>query len=431
MNTRFFLYAVLAGSAVLSGHAAANTNLNSFNPAIALVLDGLYYHDSIDGEGGELLEQHSNVLHSHAGHQQGHEHRDLEQGFNLRELEITLSGSVDSYFDASASIGLSNSSTEIEEAWLRSRSLPYGLTLKAGKFLSAIGYHNEKHLHNWDFADQNLAYLSLFGDHGLSDRGVQLSWLAPTATYFLIGTEVLQGSELEQFGSRLDGADLVAEINDEFTLSLDEEDLRLTEKSTPLLTTGYIRLAPDLGTRQGLQLGASVSRHANQQAFHEEGAEAFISQGSAYLYAAQAVYKRFASSAHGKGALSLQAEAFHFDSSQTATWHSDALQLGMPLSLSQQAAYLQGSWGFAPRWQVALRHAISGLQAEIVEDGAREKITPSRQNSAALTWQPTEFSKLRLQFNHNDIGSAAGRESFRQIMLQYNLSLGAHGAHTF
>lgn len=431
MNTRFFLYAVLAGSAVLSGHAAANTNLNSFNPAIALVLDGLYYHDSIDGEGGELLEQHSNVLHSHAGHQQGHEHRGLEQGFNLRELEITLSGSVDSYFDASASIGLSNSSTEIEEAWLRSRSLPYGLTLKAGKFLSAIGYHNEKHLHNWDFVDQNLAYLGLFGEHGLSDSGVQLSWLAPTVTYLLIGTELLQGSEREQFGNRLEGAELVTEINDAFALSLAEDDLRLSQKSTPLLTTGYIRLAPDLGTRHALQLGASVGRHANQQAFHEETTEAFISQGSAYLYGAQAVYKRFAGSAHDKGALSLQAEAFHFDSSQTATWHSDPLQLGMPLSLRQQAAYLQGSWGFATRWKVALRHAVSGWHGEIIENGVREKITASRQNSAALTWQPTEFSKLRLQFNHNNISSDAGRDSFRQIMLQYNLSLGAHGAHTF
>jgi hypothetical protein len=429
MNKRFFLRAVLAGSAVLSGHTAANNNLNSFNPAIAMVLDGLYYHDNIDGEGGEQLEQHNSVLHSQAGH--AHEHGGLEQGFNLRELEITLSGSVDSYFDASASIGLSNSSSEIEEAWLRSRSLPYGLTLKAGKFLSAIGYHNEKHLHNWDFADQNLAYLSLFGEHGLNDSGVQLSWLAPSATYLLIGTELLQGSEREQFGNRLDGAELVTEINQEFSLSLAEEDLRLSQKSAPLLTTGYIRLAPDLGTRQALQLGASISRHANQQAFHEEAGEAFISQGSAYLYGVQAVYKRFAGSAHGKGALSLQAEAFHFDSSQTATWHSDALQLGIPLSLSQQAAYLQGSWGFAPRWQVALRHAVSGLGGELIEDGAREKITPSRQNSAALTWQPTEFSKLRLQFNHNDISSAAGRESFRQIMLQYNLSLGAHSAHTF
>lgn len=429
MNKRFFLYAVLAGSAVLSGHSAANNNLNGFNPAIAMVLDGLYYHDNIDGEGGELVEQHNSVLHSHAGH--AHEHGGLEQGFNLRELEITLSGSVDSYFDASASVGLSQSSSEIEEAWLRSRSLPYGLTLKAGKFLSAIGYHNEKHLHNWDFADQNLAYLSLFGEHGLSDNGVQISWLAPSVTYLLIGAELLQGSDLEQFGNRLDGAELVTEINEEFSLSLAEEDLRLSQKSAPLLTTGYIRLAPDLGTRQALQLGASVSRHANQQAFHEETSDAFISQGSAYLYGIQAVYKRFAGSAHGKGALSLQAEAFHFDSSQTATWHSDAVQIGMPLSLRQQAAYLQGSWGFAPRWQVALRHAVSGLQAEIVENGVREKITPSRQNSAALTWQPTEFSKLRLQFNHNNISSAAGRDSFRQIMLQYNLSLGAHGAHTF
>lgn len=436
MNKRLALSAVVAGSTLCSAMtiASANTDLRTFNPAMSVVLDGLYYHDSVDGSGMEILDQHSSALHSHA-HEE-HEHDGLGQGFNLRELELTLSGSVDSYFDAVVTAALADGEVEIEEAWFQPRSLPAGLTLKGGKFLSAIGYHNEKHVHSRDFADQNLAYLSLFGDHGLRDTGVQLSWLAPTTTFVQVGVELLQGSELERFGSELDADELAEEINQEFLIpngdpEVDEDDLGLPLRKGPRLVTSYVRIAPDMGTRQALQFGISAARHDSQQAFHEEGAEAFISEGSAALYGVQAVYKRFATGAYGKGSFNIQAELFEIDSDQTATYHTDPLEVGIPVSLKQRAAYASANWGLAQRWQIGVRSAAAGINGELVEHGTREDIGISRQHSAALTWLPTEFSRLRLQLNRNDISTEDGREKFNQIMLQYNLSLGAHGAHTF
>jgi hypothetical protein len=431
MNKRLSLLAVLASGTLLSATASAERDLRSFNPAMSVILDGLYYHDSVDGEGMEILEEHSSALHSH-GHDE-HGHGGVAQGFNLREMELTLSGSVDSYFDAFVTVALADEELGIEEAWVRTRSLPAGLALKAGKFLSAVGYHNEKHVHSWDFADQNLAYLSLFGDHGLRDTGVQLSWLAPTTTFVQVGVELLQGSELERFGSELDGEEIVEEWVDEGFANppADEDDLGLPLRKGPRLTTSYVRIAPDMGTRQALQFGVSAARHDSQQAFHEEGAEAFISEGSAALYGVQAVYKRFATGAYGKGSFNIQAELFEIDSDQTATYHTDPLEIGIPVSLNQRAAYASANWGFAQRWQIGVRSAAAGISGELVEDGAHEEINLSRQHSMALTWLPTEFSRLRLQVNRNDISTEDGRENFNQIMLQYNLSLGAHGAHTF
>lgn len=424
MNKRLALSAVVAGSTLCSAIASANTDLRNFNPAMSVILDGLYYHDSVDGEGMEILEEHSSVLHSH-GHDE-HGHGGIGQGFNLRELELTLSGSVDSYFDAFVTAALADGEVEIEEAWFQSRSLPAGLTLKGGKFLSAVGYHNEKHVHSWDFADQNLAYLSLFGDHGLRDTGVQLSWLAPTTTFVQVGVELLQGSALERFGSELDGE----EVAEELTIS--EDDLGLPLRKGPRLGTGYVRIAPDLGTRHALQFGISAARHDSQQAFHEEGGgDAFVSEGSAALYGLQAVYKRFATGAYGQGSLNIQAEVFEIDSDQTVTYHTTPAEIGIPVSLKQRAAYASANWGFAQRWQIGVRSAAAGINGELIEDGSREDIGLSRQHSAALTWLPTEFSRLRLQVNRNDISTEDGREGFNQIMLQYNLSLGAHGAHTF
>jgi len=48
--------------------------------------------------------------------------------------------------------------------------------------------------------------------------------------------------------------------------------------------------------------------------------------------------------------------------------------------------------------------------------------------SPNLTWYPTEFSKIRLQYNldeRNDIGTD------HSVWLQFEFLLGAHGAHKF
>ena len=55
----------------------------------------------------------------------------------------------------------------------------------------------------------------------------------------------------------------------------------------------------------------------------------------------------------------------------------------------------------------------------------------SRRLSAALTFNPTEFSRVRAQFSRGDASVAGSRETFSQFFLQLQLSLGVHGAHTF
>jgi hypothetical protein len=52
---------------------------------------------------------------------------------------------------------------------------------------------------------------------------------------------------------------------------------------------------------------------------------------------------------------------------------------------------------------------------------------PSR-NTLMVDWSPTEFSRVRLQFAQDK--SRAGVTD-DQVVLQYIMSLGAHGAHKF
>jgi hypothetical protein len=48
--------------------------------------------------------------------------------------------------------------------------------------------------------------------------------------------------------------------------------------------------------------------------------------------------------------------------------------------------------------------------------------------SPNLTWYPSEFSKIRLQYNYDD---RAGIGEDHSVWLQFEFLLGAHGAHKF
>jgi hypothetical protein len=52
----------------------------------------------------------------------------------------------------------------------------------------------------------------------------------------------------------------------------------------------------------------------------------------------------------------------------------------------------------------------------------------ARKNSLMLDWSPSEFSRVRLQLARDRSRPGAGDN---QLWLQYQMSLGAHGAHSF
>jgi hypothetical protein len=44
-----------------------------------------------------------------------------------------------------------------------------------------------------------------------------------------------------------------------------------------------------------------------------------------------------------------------------------------------------------------------------------------------LSWEPSEFSRVRAQFNRDD----STIESDNQFFIQYTMAMGAHGAHAY
>jgi hypothetical protein len=93
--------------------------------------------------------------------------------------------------------------------------------------------------------------------------------------------------------------------------------------------------------------------------------------------------------------------------------------------------YSQVLWGFKKGWVAGVRGDYVDMQdSKFTDDLDRQ----SRWRlSANLTWYPTEFSKIRLQYNQDFLEQnffLSARE-VESVFLQWEFILGAHGAHKF
>lgn len=409
---------------------------SAFNPAISVILDGAYYNDSDSGSVGEKLESLDGIhnAHGHAHdeeeHDHGHDHGSMERGFNLRDVELAVSATVDPYFDARAQIVFSEDSVEVEEAYLLTRSLPAGLKVKAGKFLSDIGYINNQHPHQWDFTDAALPYQVLLGGHGLSDIGVQVSWLPELPIYTRFGIEIFQGRN-EKMGSLVEEHHYEFE-EAEYELPLDEE------KTAPRMWTLFAKFSPDLGYNHALQGGLFFVRSNQLQELHEDDADeagdsTHALQGKAWLIGTDWVYKYDSPRAYGQGDVRVQAEYLYQVKDLDLIYHaSQAAAVGQTRKFTQDGLYLQAIYGFAPRWEAGLRYEVVGLINKLENaSGTLREWDNSNRWGLNLTFRPTEYSLLRAQFTRGNYSISGEEETANQFWLQYQLSLGTHGAHTF
>jgi hypothetical protein len=398
---------------------------SAFNPQLSVILNGVYYSDNQGGNGAGMAGDVAGIFHGH-GHD-GHDHGGLEQGFNLQETEIAFSATVDPYFDAATYLAISSDGdVELEEAYLQTRSLPAGLRVKAGKFLSDIGYANSRHPHQWDFTDQNLPYLAVFGDHGLTDTGVQLTWLPELPVYTLFGVEASQSKDLERIGATVDDHD---QEHYEEELGVDSIGLG-RKKQGPQFYTAFAKVAPDLGADHALQVGAWYAYFRQHQEVDEHDGLTRAFEGDARAWGLDAVYKYDSGLSHGQGDWKLQAEYLRANKDLDLTFSSAGAADGS-LRGTQDGLYLQGWYGFAPRWRAGLRYDTTGL-ANRLRGVESENLDRSDRWTAAVTWALSEYSLLRLQLATADLAyQDGGDERVNSVYLQYVLSLGAHGAHKF
>ena len=385
---------------------------NEFNPAISLILDGRY--TDIDNETLEL-----------PGFQLGGEAGLPEKGFATGHNELVISANVDDKFYGQMTTAIVEEAgsveLELEEAFIETLGLGHGLTIRGGKFYSWIGYLNSIHDHAHDFADRPLVYDAMLGGH-LTDTGVQLRWVAPTPFYLNLGAEVTTGSEFP-------GGD-----NDD-----NNNGLAL-----------FAKTGGDIGVSASWQLGASYysSEFDTREAGgHQHGsgtttADNELLNGEVDITGIDFVYKWAPNGNPKQTNFKFQAEYFVREEKGHAEFTEEGVgSAEADYSGEQEGFYLQAVYQFMPAWRVGLRYdrlkadntitnfVDNGIPLDefLEESGLGTQAKDPERYSAMIDYSPSHFSRLRLQYSELD----NGRDQNDMLMLQYIMSLGAHGAHKY
>lgn len=334
------------------------------------------------------------------------------RGFSIPNAELALDGTVDSHFKGFSNIvykldSQGETGVELEEAYFLTTSLPGNLQLKGGQFFAEFGRQNPQHPHAWAFADQPLVLARMFGPEGLRSQGARLSWLAPTSWYAeaMVGVFNSAGGTAYSFRS-----DESSEIHG--GVPVDRE----VRSPGDFLIVPRAATSFDLTARQTLLVGVSGAFGPNNS-----GPDA-----RTQVYGADVYWKWKSERAHqGFPFVSFQAEALarqYGAAQRTST--VDAIILPAE-TLRDQGAYAQVLWGIKPLLVAGLRGEFAnGDDASFDSElrAARYRVSPN------LTWYPSEFSKVRVQYNYDhrqDVGVD------HSVWVQCEFLLGAHAAHKF
>ncbi|NML42188.1 carbohydrate porin [Ramlibacter sp. G-1-2-2] len=331
------------------------------------------------------------------------------RGFSLAESELALTANIDPWFRGQANIAFEpDNSVSIEEAYVQTTSLGNGLTLKAGRFFSSVGYLNSQHAHTWDFADAPLAYQAMLGTQ-FNDDGLQVAWLAPTDQFFEIRGELGRGRSYPGTDSNRNGAGM----------------------SAISAHTGG-----DIGESQSWRAGLSYlnAKATNQDlsAFDPVGNPITNSfSGSTNVWIADAVWKWAPNGNATRTNFKLQGEYLHATRDGSLVADTTGAASSGSYRQAQSGWYLQGVYQFMPRWRVGLRTERLGYGTP--DYGANAGLvgldsgSPSKQ-TLMVDWNPSEFSRWRVQVAQDR--ARPGNPDW-QWTLQYQMSLGVHGAHSY
>lgn len=386
----------LTAAAQSAKQPAGNTTTHNFNPAISVILSGTYANLSKNPETWRL----KGFVPS------GDEIGPGERSFSLGESEIGLSANIDPYFFGSVVLAVSgDNEIAAEEAFIQTTALPDGWKIKAGRFFSGLGYLNEQHAHTWDFMDAPLAYQGMVGGQ-YGQEGVQAKWLAPTDQFIELGVEAGNGSRFPGTSRNRNGSGSAVV---------------------------FAHTGGDLGSSHSWRAGASYLHTKAQDRAWTDPQDDSLNHaftGTSKLWVLDGVWKWAPNGNATQTNLKLQGEYFRRTENGTAVFDVDSAANADAYRTAQSGWYVQGVYQFAPRWRAGMR--FDQLSSGTIEAGSNTALVeaPSKpkRTSVMLDWSLSEFSKIRMQYSHDQSRVDTGD---RQLFVQYQMSLGAHGAHSY
>lgn len=349
----------------------------------------------------------------------GHDPR--KRGFTVQNVELSFAGAVDPYLTGESHIVFfldpltGETVPELEEMFMTTTSLPYGLQVKAGHFFTEFGRLNPQHPHQWHWQDQPVINTRFFGPDGMRGPGIRLGWLMPLPWYseFYAGVQNANGETMASF----------------------------------LANKGFFGERP-IGGRpfvnrkvKGMKDLAYLTRLENSWDMTDDitaklgvsglyGPNATGDDGETFIYGADLVVKwRPAVSMRGWPFVIWESEVMKRDY-KAAAFYNGALTIPME-TLHDWGFYTQLLYGFTPNWASGLRYDYASGSGESIGGRDADPFRGDRSRlSPLISWMPSEFSRFRVQYNYDRADRLSNREA-HSVWLGLEFMYGAHAAHKF
>jgi hypothetical protein len=296
----------------------------------------------------------------------------------LNETEVSFQAVVDPYARADFFVSFGRNpetgeyGVEVEEGYLTTLSLPAQLQLKVGKFKQALGRINTVHGHALPFIDMPNAFVNYFGEEGLNDEGLSLSWLIPNKKFY-------------------------QELIFQATSGTGESPVFQRGDNNRFVYLGHLKNFFTMGENATLELGITGITGPNDSARITN------------MAAADITYKWKPVKMNTYHSLTWQSEFFFNKANLTETLSSKSF--GMYSFITYQ---------LAKRWFLTGRY-------DYAQQPLDKKIT-EQAYSLTAGWYATEFSKL--EWEAKTTGYNNESRSY-QAWLRWVFVIGAHGAHQY
>jgi len=329
-------------------------------------------------------------------------------GVNVQEIEVGFKSVVDSYFRFDLFLSFSTEGVELEEAYGTTLfSLPLNSQFRIGRARAKFGRINQIHRHNQNFVTLPLPAAQFLGEH-LNPTSIEANFLVPVPWYL----------ELSASGGSPDV--------ETPTFARDENANDIGK----LLYIFHIANFFELSESLGVSLGGSFATGSNGTAAGERsnlyGIDLFVK------------YRPLKNNPYQE--VMFQSEFMYLDAQTPEE------------TLENWGWYAELVYRFAKRWNSGFRFGIIDTNTPVREVEEGVDIEPSNlftsirneegeeeegmlgllgrtyRLSPMLTFNPSEFSQIRLQYDYLNQDFA---ENQHAIFLQFQYAIGAHGAHPF
>ena len=301
--------------------------------------------------------------------------RNFDAGIN--EAELSLQSVVDPYARADFFITVGRDpvtgkfSTDLEEGYLTTLSLPAHLQLKVGKFKSAMGRINPVHSHALPFISLPDAYQNYFGE-GINDEGMSLSWLVPNPVFY---------------------QELLVQVTDG---PIDNPSFSRSVGNT-YFELAHLKNFFDLSDNATLELGFSGMTGENSFNLRTN------------IAAMDLTYKW---------------KPVQYNTYRSFTWQSETYFSNANIS-KDKAMNTFGMYSFI-NFQFSKRLFFTGMYS--YSNKPYSASTVENSYSATIGWYATEFQKLEIE---GKTTSSNMEKEQNQILLRWIFVIGTHGAHQY